>query len=100
MKTSAIGSNSFTDKKGYTLHLESSYDIIKKELDKLDANYKNKTIDEVIVELDNARHKVYLKHCRGEDKQLQVSIIYSNKLLKINFLIDYMEHLKKYISTT
>lgn len=99
MKTNTIYSNSFTDKKGYTLHLESSYEAIKKELDKLDVNYKNKTIDEIIVELDNSRHKVYLKHC-GEDKQLQISIIYSNKLLKINFLIEYMKYLKKYISTS
>lgn len=80
---------------GILLTINSDYKLISAELKSINVDYENRTIDEITQELIEIRTLYYLEFC-NEKNILDPEIIDDEDFIKINFLIKYMENLKKY----
>ena len=79
---------------GISLTINSDYKLISAELKSINVDYKNRTIEEITQELTEIRTRYYLEFC-DENNVLHPEIIDDEDFIKINFLIEYMENLKR-----
>ena len=82
---------------GISLTINSDYKLISAELKSINVDYKNRTIEEITQELTEIRTRYYLEFC-DENNVLHPEIIDDEDFIKINFLIEYMENLKRCFS--
>ena len=82
---------------GILLTINSDYKLISAELKSINVDYKNRTIEEITQELTEIRTLYYLEFC-DENNVLHPEIIDDEDFIKINFLIEYMENLKRCFS--
>ena len=79
------------------LTINSDYKLISADLKGINVDYENRTIDEITQELIEIRTRYYLEFC-DENNVLDPEIIDDEDFVKINFLIEYMENLKRCFS--
>ena len=82
---------------GILLTINSDYNLISTQLKSINIDYENRTIDEITQELTEIRTLYYLEFC-DENNVLHPEIIDDEDFIKINFLIEYMENLKRCFS--
>lgn len=96
-KTATNNLYNYHNTDGILLTLNSDYKLISVELKSINVAYENRTIDEIIQELTEIRTLYYFEFC-DENNVLDPNIIDDEDFIKINFLIEYMENLKKCLS--
>ena len=79
---------------GVLVTINSDYNLISAELKSINVDYKNRTIEEITQELTEIRTLYYFEFC-DENNVLDPEIIDDEDFIKINFLIEYVEYLKK-----
>lgn len=96
-KTDTNNLYNYSNRDGKLLTINSDYKLISAELKSINIDYENRTIDEITQELTEIRTRYYLEFC-DENNVLHPEIIDDEDFIKINFLIEYMENLKRCFS--
>ena len=96
-KTDTNNLYNYSNRDGKLLTINSDYKLISAELKSINIDYENRTIDEITQELTEIRTLYYLEYC-DENNVLDPEIIDDEDFIKINFLIESMENLKRCFS--
>ncbi|AIG31159.1 hypothetical protein SL053_000224 [Flavobacterium psychrophilum] len=91
----------YHNEEGVLLEMSSDYKLISRELKSINVAFENRTIDDILQELEEIRNLYFIFFYNDYDDEAEFEVITDAleedyDYIKINFLIEYLKDLKLY----